>query len=340
MQDDTPPPSTAGSCWFGWLVEAISVLLGREEVPSRVALGRQMAAAHALDPQQIAAWLQSCDAVAELAAAPFAPADTALEEERTCVHRALRAARPILEWRLQERLNRVDEQAIVPTPATPDARYLAQGLRVRTWESVAGRLSLARRYFYCPTAKTGCAPAERIVGLPPGPSTAFFEERCTRMATQLPHGKAVTEVHALLGIAVSATTMKALVERRATAVQALQHLEASARTPYDPTGLPREVPRPTDAVAAAPDVAYLEVDGVFPMTRERIAPEPTMSLPAPLTTGPGGKGRRYTLVGREVKNAVLYDGAHCAAESPSRGCITEKRYVSHLGDWRGRPERC
>ena len=47
----------------------------------------------------------------------------------------------------------------------------------------------------------------------------------------------------------------------------------------------------------------------------------------------GGKGRRYRIIGREVKNAVLYDGKDCAKESPGRGCILAKTYVSHLGDW-------
>ncbi len=30
---------------------------------------------------------------------------------------------------------------------------------------------------------------------------------------------------------------------------------------------------------------------------------------------------------------MLYDGKDCAAEGPSRGCLLEKTYVSHLGDW-------
>lgn len=30
---------------------------------------------------------------------------------------------------------------------------------------------------------------------------------------------------------------------------------------------------------------------------------------------------------------MLYDGKNCATESPSRGCLLNKTYVSHLGDW-------
>src|SRR5699024_3971000 len=47
----------------------------------------------------------------------------------------------------------------------------------------------------------------------------------------------------------------------------------------------------------------------------------------------GGKGRRYNLVGREVKNAVLYTDTDCVHEGPERGCLLRKRYVSSLSSW-------
>ncbi len=42
----------------------------------------------------------------------------------------------------------------------------------------------------------------------------------------------------------------------------------------------------------------------------------------------GGKGRRYRILGREVKNAVPYDGKDCVQESAERGSILSKTYVS------------
>ena len=47
----------------------------------------------------------------------------------------------------------------------------------------------------------------------------------------------------------------------------------------------------------------------------------------------GGQGLRYKLEGREVKNAVLYTEDAQAQESPSRGCLLDKTYVSWLGHW-------
>jgi hypothetical protein len=74
------------------------------------------------------------------------------------------------------------------------------------------------------------------------------------------------------------------------------------------------------------------------MTREELPPDELSEADrrrkrrAKKNRARGGRGRRYRLVGREVKNAVLYSSASCIKESPSRDCITDKRYVSHLGD--------
>jgi hypothetical protein len=90
----------------------------------------------------------------------------------------------------------------------------------------------------------------------------------------------------------------------------------------------------------APEVAYLEADGVLPMTREELKgaelkpADKARQTRARKARARGGRGRRYRLVGKEVKNAVLYSGDDCAQESASRGCLLDKRYVSHLGDWR------
>jgi hypothetical protein len=92
--------------------------------------------------------------------------------------------------------------------------------------------------------------------------------------------------------------------------------------------------RPPYITAPAPDrpveVAYLEVDGVPVLTRETTDTAPPEPQP-----GRGGSGREDVVRGREVKNAVLYDGAACAHESQRRGCLLEKSYLSHRGEWLG-----
>jgi hypothetical protein len=133
-----------------------------------------------------------------------------------------------------------------------------------------------------------------------------------------------------------------MTERRGAAVVAQDEVEALQLAPLLPSGLPvSEQKRPDDSlsVSAAPAVAYVEIDGVVPITREELtgpelcAADRRRQRRAKQRKARGGKARRYRIVGREVKNAVLYDGKDCATESPSRGCLLSKTYVSHLGDW-------
>jgi len=162
------------------------------------------------------------------------------------------------------------------------------------------------------------------------------------MATTVPFGMATSLVEKLCGIEVSVKGVEEMVERRAESVLRLDEEEAKRCAPFDERGLPVSTQqRPVDTVpkGEAPQVAYLEVDGVIPITREELtgkeltAAERRRLQRAKKAKARGGKGRRYHIVGREVKNAVLYDGKDCAAESPGRGCLLKKTYVSHLGDW-------
>lgn len=303
-----------------------------------------MAATHSLRVEAVEAWLAASSLLVPIAAASFAATDTALEEERFCVHQALRAAQPVLQFRLQLRLAQADAAAITIACKSCQTHVSSHERRVRSWLSVTGELSLKRRYFYCSECKIGTCPSERIVGLPGQRFTPYFEERCTRMATIIPHRQALTEVGEQFGLEVSVTTIEAMTERRARVIQEIQRQEAKDCAPYDDRGLPRANTLLT--IGSAPtkplNIAYVELDGVIPMTRERTDhSKPKIDDTAQVETAVdaqmgrrGGAGRTYTMVGREVKNAVLYDDSHCASESASRGCITDKRYVSHLGDWR------
>jgi hypothetical protein len=207
---------------------------------------------------------------------------------------------------------------------------------------VVGALRLKRRYCHCESCGSGCAPAQQALGLGDGDFTPRLEEVCSMMATTVPFGMATDLVAKLCGIEISVKAVEDLVERRAEAAAARDEEAAARCAAFDDKGLP--VPtqeRPADAlpVEAAPRVAYLEMDGVIPITREELtgqeltAADRRRQQRAKKNKVRGGKARRYRIVGREVKNAVLYDGKDCAAESPGRGCILKKTYVSHLGHW-------
>lgn len=205
-----------------------------------------------------------------------------------------------------------------------------------------GPLNLKRRYAYCETCEKGFSPAHKGIGLPESDFTAHLESVVTMMATTVPYAKATQLVATSCGIVVSVKATEQMIERRGNVLCALDDAQAKRDAPYDEKGLP--VPkqsRPADAVGPdkTPQIAYVEVDGVIPITRERIADDQLSAKDkrrlekARLAKARGGKARRYTIVGREVKNAVLYDGKDCAKMSESRGSILHKTYVSYLGHW-------
>jgi hypothetical protein len=270
--------------------------------------------------------------------------ENAVDAECDAVAASRRIVLPSFQAKLQARLDRLDEEAT--GEATPCPRCgkstESQGRRTRSWKSVLGLLSLKRRYATCEPCECGIAPSQRVLGLPEGEFTARLEEVCTMMATTVPHGMATNLVEKLCGIHVSVKATQDMVERRGAIVLTSDKAESRAHDPLDEKGLPVvEQKRPADAVPpdGVPDVAYVELDGVVPITREELtgkdlsADDRRRQRRAKTQKARGGKARRYRIVGREVKNAVLYDGKDCVAEGPSRGCLLDKTYVSHLGDW-------
>ncbi|MBW2736480.1 MAG: ISKra4 family transposase [Deltaproteobacteria bacterium] len=290
------------------------------------------------------AFIDGASELAHYASQAFKDNENALDAECEAVAVSRRVVRPLLQAKLQGRLDELDQQTkgvAAPCPKCAQATE-SEGRRRRTWKSVLGLLRLKRRYSCCTSCKAGIAPAQQALGLPDGEFTARLEEVCTMMATTVPHGMATELVDKLCGIDVSVKAVQDMTERRGMAVVSEDQAESQEHTPFLLTGL--SVPtqtRPDDSSpsSAAPKVAYVEIDGVVPITREELtgkelsATDRRRQKRAKKQKARGGKGRRYRIVGREVKNAVLYDGKDCVAESPSRGSILDKTYVSHLGNW-------
>jgi hypothetical protein len=299
-------------------------------------------------PSQVpfaAAFSEALGEFVEYATAPIRADADAVDLEVEAVAASRRILRPLLETKVQARLDALDEQHRGESQCTScQASAESQGRVARSWVSLFGSLKLWRRYRYCETCDQGSAPAQQALGLASGEFTPRLEEACTMMTTTVSHGMAQELLNKLLGVEVSVKALEDMTERRGAAVQAIESHEATHYAPFDEKGL--AVPtqeRPVDAVAetAAPELAYLEVDGVSALTRQELTGEELTPADkrrqrqAEEEKARGGKGRRYHTAGKEVKNAVFYDGKACAEESPSRGCILEKTYVSHLGNWMG-----
>lgn len=284
--------------------------------------------------------------VAELArygAAVWTEGSTAVDAESEAIAASRRIVRPLLEVKVQARLDVLDAaQRGNNVCPTCEGNALSEGRRARQWKSSLGPLSLRRRYAHCAVCEAGFSPAQQAIGLPDSEFTARLEEICTLMATTVPFGMATDLVAKVCGIEVSIKAVQDMTERRGEAVLEFDSEQAEVCRPFEKTGLPIPMQeRPPDAVkeCAAPEVAYLEMDGVIPITREELTgkeltpTERRRQQRAKKARARGGRGKRYRIVGREVKNAVLYDGKDCVAESPGRGCILSKSYVSFLGEW-------
>lgn len=305
-------------------------------------LGQTLLETHGVDAAR--AFLDGACELARYASTELEADENAIDAEREAVAVSRRIVQPVLQTKLQRRLDQLDQQTKGEAAACPNCakNFESMGRRRRTWKSVLGPLALKRRYLVCEPCKCGVAPAQQALGLPDGEFTARLEEVCTMMATTVPHGMATNLVEKLCGIEVSVKATQDMVERRGEAVLEQDAAETRQHDPYDTKGLPvPEQTRPVDSTPSTgtPRVAYVEVDGVVPITREELigkelsANDRRRQKRAKAQKVRGGKGRRYRIVGREVKNAVLYDGKDCATEGPSRGCLLEKTYVSHLGNW-------
>jgi len=325
--------------WISWAEEAWSTTEGASSETLVVELGKRLAAVPG--GRLSTALAEGMAELVRYATQGQEEIESALDAEVEALAVSRRIVRPILEAKLQQCLDALDArqtgQSACPQCEAPSE---SQGRRARSWGSLLGPLHLTRRYRHCAPCQHGQAPAQDALGLPGGEFTARLEEVCTMMATTVPHEMAVKLIEQMTGVVVSEKAVQDMVEKRATALA--QRLEDAAETcaPYEPNGLPVAEPqRPDDAVEQPPELAYLDLDGVVPMTREELptkkltAQELLVQQQAKENKVRGGKGRRYELVGREVKNAVLYRGEDCAKEGPTRGCLLDKRYVSYLGDW-------
>ena len=316
-------------------LEHMVIALARSVVDEGVVLACECAWALACATLGGEARARSVAAMLAYAEAEWANDSSLLDEEDLATAAAHRIILPLQTDRLQARIVALEAKTAGTATCTAqglDGKAYSHGLVPRTFIGRHGKMPVRVRWVVCQNPECGrvFSDACRQLGRDGGRFTPGCAEVVSQMATALPHGKAVTLLGQMLQIDISEHAVQDLVEARGATLLALDDAEATAHLPRDSTGLERSYGRPADAVPVkdAPEMAYLEVDGVLPITRE-LQPELSPEHPG----ARGGKGRKYKLEGREVKNAVLYKASDQAQEMPSRGCLLDRRYVSHLGHW-------
>lgn len=259
----------------------------------------------------------------------------ALEEGDLAREAANAMVLPIEQARLQKCISIIESMTLGKVPCSVlgcPGKTVSRGCRQRTFIGCHGSVTLQLRRVTCQLPNGG---AMHLVALKPlGLGHDRFLPQCaeaiTQMSATLPYGQAVATLSDLLGMDIREHAAQDLTEYRGATLLTLDSVAANDANPEDSSGLARKVRRPADAVPVqnTPKIAYLETDGVFPMTREQLLDQ-SVEVPG----ARGGKGRKFRLEGREVKNAVLYTSDAVAQEMPSRGCLIDKQYVSYLGHW-------
>lgn len=267
--------------------------------------------------------------------APLDPDATVLDEEALATHAANAMVLPIQRVRFQAQIDAAEAAHVGGVACSVkdcDGKAVSHGRKRRSFLGSHGSLAVRLRRVTCNKLTCGKSRllAAGLLGLGDDRVLPGCCEAITTMTSTVPYGKAVDLLGKLMHIDISEHAAQDLTEARGAALLALDLAAANDTNPVDESGLARVYARPTDAVpeADAPDVVYLETDGVLPMTRE-LLPEKSTEVAG----ARGGKGRKFKLEGREVKNAVLYTAKAHAQEMPSRGCILRKHYVSYLGHW-------
>ncbi len=328
MANDSGKTVSAKETWLAELARSCADGGLGSSGPDLAQVAESMAMRLGASSSLVLGWLQACGSLAEYASAALEFEHDAIDEEQAGNEAARRATLPVLQARLQARVDAHDAAVVGAVKCSVCLENSqSRGMVERPWQSTLGVIRLTRRWSWCETDKCGVSSAQRWLRLPAGPHTAHLDEAISRVATTVTHGMAVELVGKLLGVQVSEHGVQNVVEDRGAALVALQDAEAKSLNPEHSDGSERKRPRPRDAVREVPEVAYIELDGVFAMTRQEL---PDARVPAE-PGARGGKGRRYALEGKEIKNAVLYTAQDCVEESDRRGALLHKQYVSHQG---------
>jgi len=186
-------------------------------------------------------WLHACEILAAYAASPPEFEHDAIDEEQAGNEAARRSTLPVLQARLQARVDAHDANlaGAVKCPVCLE-NCQSRGVRKRSWASTLGDVELWRRWSWCETDKCGVSDAQRWLRLPDGPRTAQLDEVISRVATTVSHGMAVELLSKLLGVQVSEHGVQNVVEARAVALTALQDAEAIALNPQHADGSERQ----------------------------------------------------------------------------------------------------
>ena len=224
------------------VLEAICQYSHERAQPITLELARQaLEDPFELSADSAEALLQSFACSTDYLGAELLPDQDALDEEDHALDASRQAFLPLLQVRLQRRLERCDRtwKGCATCPEC-DPPLHARAFRTRTRLSRLGPLTLRRRWSSCPI-HGGLAVADALLLLPDDDFTAGRHDVLTHLSAVLPEQKAVQMLEQLMRLEVSKHAAQRLTRQRGQ--QLHEHLEARAAhsQPFEPSGLPREL---------------------------------------------------------------------------------------------------
>ena len=128
---------------------------------------------------------------------------------------------PVLEglvgWRSQELT------ALPQCECGWELRY--KGQQRRSQETLAGRITWQRGYYYCQNCRRGRYPLDEALGLGPGQFSDGLQQGLCRLGAALPFASAAESFTALTGVSISPREAERLTEGRGAALEGHQEWE-------------------------------------------------------------------------------------------------------------------
>ena len=158
----------------------------------------------------------------------------------------------VLRWRSQE---------LAGFPQCGCGRELRyKGQQQRSPETLVGRISWQRGYYYCESCRRGRYPLDKALGIGPGQFSDGVQSGRCRLGAALPFGLAAESFTALTGVSVSPWEAERLTEGRGAALEAHQEREqeAARRGQQEVNGA--AVPPASGVGAVALDAAKVRFD--------------------------------------------------------------------------------
>ena len=244
---------------------------------------------------------------------------------------------------------------------------VSKGFENNSFVGRFGRVSVQRRRMECARCDKSWFPFDAAWGLPAGEYSDDVREATDRLSCRLSSfDEAVAELQYLWGVAPDGSTAKRWVGADGVRADAIVKADAEARWEVYEQGAIAEARGDKRGPERTKGFGVVEVDGVHALTwkpgrepRRKVTPvdataaagaalaiasetgERSIRHQAPSTLSDvqgspmGPKGRSDRIQGREICMGIAYLGEAACEESPGRGALLERRYVTTLNDREG-----